>query len=107
MINLVFPNRLDDLFHQAVDAIDAGDVATLERLLREQPALVRKRLTRPGKWLREQIGGPLRGFFKHPYLLWFVSEDAVRRGTLPANIVDITHAIIQAAKRERVESLQE
>jgi len=103
----VFSNRLDDLFHQALDAIDAGDLHALERLLREHPELVQERLTKPGKWLRDQIGPALRGFFKDPYLLWFVSEDAPRQRTLPANIVDLTRAIIDAAKRERVESLQE
>lgn len=37
---------LDDLFHEAVSAIDAGDVTTLERLLDANPQLVRER-TRP------------------------------------------------------------
>jgi peptide-methionine (S)-S-oxide reductase len=103
----VFSNRLDDLFHQALDAIDAGDVAVLERLLREHPELVHKRLTRPGKWLKEQMGGKVPGVMEAPYLLWFISEDVPRAGKLPSNIVDLARAIIDAAKRERVESLQE
>jgi hypothetical protein len=37
--------RLDELFRQAVAAIDAGDAVTLERLLAEHPRLVRDRLT--------------------------------------------------------------
>jgi peptide-methionine (S)-S-oxide reductase len=99
--------QLDELFRAAVAAIDAGDVDSLERLLAQHPRLVRERLRQPGAWLRAQIGQALDGFFKHPYLLWFVSEDAVRNGTLPANITEVTRAIIRAAVREHVDSLQE
>jgi ankyrin repeat protein len=98
---------LDGLFRDAVAAIDAGDVAGLERLLAEHPELVRVRLTRPGGWLREKVGGALKGFFKKPYLLWFVAEDPVRNGSLPANIADVTRAIVRAAEREGVKSLRE
>jgi len=98
---------LDALFHQAVSAIDAGDLATLERLLVEHPTLVGERLDAPGPWLCEKVGGALEGFFQKPYLLWFVAEDPVRNGKLPANITQITRAIIGAARRERVEKLQE
>ena len=77
---------LDGLFRQAVAAIDAGDVPALERLLEAHPELVRERLTAPGEWLRSQIGGALDGFFKDPYLLWFVTEDAVRTGQLSASV---------------------
>jgi len=100
-------SRLDGLFHQALDAIDAADVATLERLLRDHPELVHERLTRPGTWLKDQMGGNVPAVMKNPYLLWFVSEDIPRARTLPVNIVEITRTIIDAAKRERVASLQE
>lgn len=98
---------LDELFRSAVGAIDAGDVTELERLVTEHPMLVRDRLDAPGAWLRDKVGGALDGFFQKPYLLWFVAEDPVRHGTLPANIADVTRAIIRAAKREGVENLQE
>src|SRR6478672_11679694 len=77
---------LDSLFHEAVLAIDAGDVAALERLLVLHPRLLCERLESPGAWLRDQVGGALEGFFSRPYLLWFVAEDPVRNGKLPANI---------------------
>jgi hypothetical protein len=67
-------------FREAVSAIDTGDVAKLERLLAEKPALVRERLASPGAWLRDKVGGVLDGFFQRPYLLWFVAEDPVRNG---------------------------
>jgi peptide-methionine (S)-S-oxide reductase len=101
------PEMLDALFREAVSAIDAGDVPTLERLLTAHPRLVRDRLAAPGAWLRNQVGEALDGFFRDPYLLWFVAEDPVRTGKLPLNIADGTQAIIQAAQREGVESLQE
>ncbi len=104
------PEALDPLFREAVAAIDAGDVAALERLLAAHPALVRERLDSPGDWLRKAVGGaPLAegGYFKQPYLLWFVAENPVRKDTLPGNIAQVTRAIIDAAERERVDSLRE
>jgi hypothetical protein len=98
---------LDALFHEAVTAIDAGDLPTLERLIAEHPRLLSDRLDAPGSWLRDKVGGALKGFFKKPYLLWFVAEDPVRNGTLPPNIAQITRAIIQAAQRNNVASLEE
>jgi Ankyrin repeats (3 copies) len=101
------PPTLDELFRSAVSAIDSGDVIELERLVTAHPTLVRDRLQAPGSWLRDQVGNALDGFFKQPYLLWFVAEDPVRHGTLPANIADITRVVIRAAEREGVETLQE
>src|SRR3954470_3635454 len=71
---------LDSRFQIAVAAIDAGDIATLERVIAETPALVRDRLDEPGFWLRDVVGTALDGFFHEPYLLWFVAEDPVRHG---------------------------
>lgn len=98
---------LDPLFREAVTAIDAGDMATLERLMAKHPRLLRDRLDTPGAWLRDNVGGALDGFFQKPYLLWFVAEDPVRNGKLPRNIARVTRAIIQAAERAGVESLPE
>jgi len=100
-------SNLDSLFHEAVTAIDAGDLATLERLIAEHPQLLRDRLDAPGSWLRDKVGDALNRFFAKPYLLWFVAEDPVRNGTLPKNIAQLTRAIIEAAQRAHVASLQE
>jgi ankyrin repeat protein len=97
---------IDALFREAVTAIDAGDVDTLARLLRQHPELVRERLTEPGDWVRSQIGQALDGFFKDPYLLWFVTEDAVRTGQLSANVGALARTIIEAAMRAGVSDLQ-
>src|SRR5436190_161165 len=97
----------DSVFRDAVSAIDRGDAAAVDRLLVEHPQLVRDRLEAPGAWLRDRVGAALDGFFAKPYLLWFVAEDPVRAGTLPANITEIARVIIGAARREHVNSLQE
>lgn len=97
----------DELFCSAVAAIDAGDVIELERLVTSHPTLVRDRLEDPGAWLRDKVGNALDGFFQKPYLLWFVAEDPVRNGVLPANIADIARVIVRAAAREGMETLQE
>jgi peptide-methionine (S)-S-oxide reductase len=101
------PEVLDARFREAVEAIDAGDLTTLEHLLVAHPGLVRDRLDSPGAWLRDKVGSALDGFFRKPYLLWFVAEDPVRNGTLPRNIAAATRAIIHAGQRADVPSLQE
>jgi len=89
---------IDQLFQQAVGSSGAGDVPALDRLLTGHPELARERLTAPGPWLRDKIGRALDGFFKDPYLLWFVSEDVPVHGRLPKNIAEMTRAIIRSAK---------
>src|SRR5262249_55284492 len=81
-----------------VALIGAGDVPALDRLLTEHPELSRERLTAPGPWLRDRIGGALDGFFKDPYLLWFVAEDVPVHEALPKNIAEVARAIIQSAR---------
>lgn len=100
-------DSLDTLFQEAVTAIDAGDVSTVERLTSQHPRLVRERLAAPGAWLRDKVGAALNGFFQKPYLLWFVAEDPVRNDTLPANIAVVAASIIEAARRESAGSLQQ
>ena len=97
----------DSLFQQAVLAIDTGNVNLLKQLLENNPELASERLRSPGSWLTDQIGNALDSFFKDPYLLWFVSEDAVRNKTLPLNIATIAGIIIEKARTEKAKSLQE
>jgi hypothetical protein len=93
------------LFREAVAAMDAGRQEALGRLLAAHPRLVHERLDEPGPWLTDRAA--VQGLFQRPYLLWFVAEDPVRNGTLPANIADIARTIVQAAQREHVASLRE
>jgi RNA polymerase sigma factor (sigma-70 family) len=100
------PEMRDACFREAVSAIDAGDVDALEHLLAAHPELVRERLDAPGDWLRAKVGSALEGYFRQPYLLWFVAENPVRNDKLPKNIAQVTRLMVQAAQRERVNSLQ-
>jgi len=100
-------DAVDKLFREAVSAIDAGEVETLQRLIAESPLLVSVRLESPGPWLRERVGPALDGFFGRPFLLWFVAEDPVRNGRLPANIAEIVRVITRAARQRGVPTLQE
>jgi len=61
------PELFDPQFREAVSAIDAGDVTTLERLLAEHPQLIRDRLNSLGTWLRAMIGDALEGYFRQLY----------------------------------------
>jgi hypothetical protein len=85
----------DPLFSKAVDAIDHGDEQTLAGLLETHPHLVNERLP-----------SPTEGYFKEPYLLWFVAENPVRNDKLPKNITNITRLIIDRARQNEVASLQ-
>jgi len=99
--------QLDEAFRAAVAAIDAGDLAGLERRLAADPALAVSRLKQPGPWLRDQAGEALDGFFKAPYLLWFIAADPDRGRPVPKNASALALAIIAAARRASALSLQE
>ncbi|MCG8606766.1 hypothetical protein MJD09_17500, partial [bacterium] len=85
----------DPLFRQAVAAIDAGDLKTLEYLLANNGHLVCQRI---------DYG---QDYFRDPYLLWFVAENPIRNGKLPSNIAQITRVILRAIERKCVKTLQE
>ena len=40
-------------------------------------------------------------YFARPYLLWFVAENPIRTGTLPANIVEVTRVLLDAGAEGR------
>jgi ankyrin repeat protein len=86
----------DSLFRSAVEAIDAGDIILLERLLVENPRL-----------LRDRLGFPDQGYFRYPYLLWFIANNPVRHEHLPANIAAITRMLIQHVQTNAAETYAE
>lgn len=92
---MLIPQPTDPTFRQALAALDSGDVATLSLLLEEHPRLVRERIA----------GG--EGYFANPYLLWFVAENPIRSGSLPANIGEITRVLVNALRSHAVDSLSE
>lgn len=86
----------DSLFREAVEAVDTGDIVSLQQLLATNPELVTRRLYTPNE----------EGYFKHPYLLWFVADNPIRHPKLPANIVDITKVIVAALQKRGSDKYQ-
>lgn len=99
--------ELDARFRRAVEAMDAGDVAMLEGILADDPALLHEPLREPGEWLRAQVDGALEGYFAAPRLLWFVAENPIRTGRIPSNVADVARAIVRASERHGVADLAE
>ena len=86
----------DPLFRQAVEAIDSGNITTLEGLVTAHPRLVKERLSSTEE-----------GYFKDPWLIWFVADNPIRNEKLVPNIVEVTRLLIQAVKQEAAASAQE
>ncbi len=84
-MDVPYHERIEDpLFRRAVDLLDAGDAAGLRELLVEHPALVHQKVTfEPG-------------YFQNPSLLNFCAENPIRRGSLPATIVEATRVVLDA-----------
>jgi hypothetical protein len=76
------------VFRRAVDLLDAGDTESLRSYLNEHPRLVHHRVTFEGG-----------NYFRNPTLLQFVAENPIRRGTLPANIVQVAKLILEAGAK--------
>ena len=82
--------QLIELFRRGVDLIDAGDTASLTRLLAENPAIIHQRVVFEGE-----------GYFENPSLLEFVAENPIRYGRLPPHILEITRALVAAKPEQR------
>jgi peptide-methionine (S)-S-oxide reductase len=85
----------DDLFLSAVNAIDAGDLTALKTLVQANPRL----LTMP-------LDYPKEGYFKNPYLIFFIADNPIRIPVLPPSIVDITVFLVQALKNSAAGNIQ-
>lgn len=79
----------DPFFHQAVELLDAGDVAGLRDWLRQHPKLVNQHVLFEGG-----------NYFRSPSLLEFLAENPVRHGKLPTNVVRIAQVILEAGSDE-------
>jgi peptide-methionine (S)-S-oxide reductase len=86
----------EKLFDQAVAAIDAGDLTSLEKLIHENPEL-----------LTQRYHSPDNGYFANPYLLWFIANNPIRAEKMPAAIIPVTRLLIDQAKRHKVADLKD
>jgi Ankyrin repeats (3 copies)/Ankyrin repeat len=85
-LELPHHERIEDTeLRRAVDLLDAGDVAGLRAYLKQYPDVVHRRALFEGG-----------NYFQNPTLLEFAAENPVRRGKLPANIVDVAKIIVEA-----------
>lgn len=91
------PTIDDPEFQRAVDLIDSGEVDRLKELLDRIPTLLTATAGED-----ETFAG---GYFANPRLLWFVAENPIRNGRLPANIAEVTAAIIEASQLHGVDDL--
>lgn len=80
----------DPAFRAAVDAIHAGDVMALERLLDAEPRLLTERIREPDCYRdsgRDQ-------YFLDPKLFWFIANNPTLIESLPANMPEVARAMI-------------
>jgi peptide-methionine (S)-S-oxide reductase len=76
----------DKRFRAAVDAIHAGDLAGLERLLDRHPELMRMRAVEPDCYPQD--------YFRDPKLFWFIANNPTLMRRMPKNIGAIGAAMI-------------
>jgi hypothetical protein len=94
-LDLPHHERIEDpVFRRAVDLLDAGDCESLRRHLQGHPELATHRVLFEGG-----------NYFRNPTLLEFVAENPIRRGTLPANIVEVTKVILDSGATALNETL--
>lgn len=84
----------DELFRQAVDLLDEGDIARLRHHLTIHPQLVGQRIVFEGG-----------NYFTNPSLLAFIAENPIRHNQLPSNIVEVARLILDAGAAEDQSSI--
>jgi peptide-methionine (S)-S-oxide reductase len=82
---------VDPAFRDAVAAIHAGDVATLERLLDENADLLQRRNVEPEPYRQAKR----HDYFRDPKLFWYVANNPTVIERLPANIADVARVMIE------------
>jgi hypothetical protein len=81
----------DASFRAAVDAIHAGDVAGLAKLLDAEPRLLRERIMGPEVYRKVQR----HQYFLDPKLFWYVANNPTLIDRMPPNIVDVARVMIE------------
>lgn len=78
-------------FRAAVDAIHAGNVAELQRLLDAGPRLLTERIREPECYRLSQRDQ----YFRDPKLIWFIANNPTLTDTMAANMADVARAMIR------------
>jgi len=78
-------------FRAAVDAIHAGNVAELQRLLDAEPRLLTERIREPECYRLSQRDQ----YFRDPKVFWFIANNPTLIATMPANMPEIARAMIR------------
>jgi peptide-methionine (S)-S-oxide reductase len=81
----------DVSFRAAVEAIHAGDVARLAKLLDAEPRLLRERIVEPDVYRKARRPD----YFLDPKLFWFVANNPTRVERMPPNVVDVARVMIE------------
>ena len=85
---------LPGLFTQTIAVLDSGNEQALDKILTANPALAGMRLDEPTE-----------GYFSHPYLLWFIADNPIRRGKLPPNIVALAAILLRQIRLHAAQTL--
>jgi len=80
----------DPSFRAAVEAIYAGEVATLERLLDAEPRLLKDRIREPDCY---RLSGRSQ-YFLDPKLFWFIANNPILVENMPASLPAVARAMI-------------
>ena len=93
------PKISDSAFRHAVGLIDAGDVGRLKEWVTARPHLLRDTADEDGSFAGD--------YFADPRLIWFVAENPIRHGTLPADIGQVTQVLIDLSRQFDVDDLRD
>lgn len=86
----------DVLSKKAIGAIDAGRITELKDLITGNPRLIKDRLV-----TQEE------GYFKDPYLIYFIADNPFRNEKLANNVADIARLLIAEVKGNAPETSKE
>jgi len=86
----------DMIVQRAIAAIDSGRTTELMELMEIHPDLVNDRLQNNAN-----------GYFKNPYLLWFVADNPIRIAQLPPNIMEVSRLLIKTVKSKAPDTYQQ
>lgn len=85
----------DPIVIEALSALDSGNTGKLLDLIDNNPRLVSQR-----------IRNNEEGYFKDPYLLYFIADNPIRTDRLPKNITEITSELVRSVKQNSPETYQ-